>query len=151
MKIEVPKEKFDNLTSRERKALYDLNNNKFSLLKVLRKSLQYSARIERTESRKWRKNFELVMYTKKFQMILTHLLAPYMQIQKKIRKRGDLKKQNVQYFEIKDRKFARIYLLSKVHTVLHDVPGRPVFSNCGYYPKIFLHFQVFTYHLQQKQ
>ena len=33
MKIEVPKEKFDNLTSRERKALYDLNNNKIFIIK----------------------------------------------------------------------------------------------------------------------
>ena len=33
MKIEIPKDKFDNLTSRERKALYDLNNNKIFIIK----------------------------------------------------------------------------------------------------------------------
>ena len=31
----------------------------------------------------------------------------------KIRKRGDLKKENIQYFEVKDPKFARFYLLPK--------------------------------------
>ena len=29
--------------------------------------------------------------------------------------------------------FARFYLLPKVHKQLHDVPGRPVISNCGFY------------------
>lgn len=33
VKIEIPKDKFDNLTSRERKALYDLNNNKIFIIK----------------------------------------------------------------------------------------------------------------------
>lgn len=51
----------------------------------------------------------------------------------KIRKRGLLKKENVQYFEVKDPRFARFYLLPKIHKQLYDVPGRLVISNCGYY------------------
>ena len=51
----------------------------------------------------------------------------------KIRKRGDLKKEIIKYFEVKDPKFARFYLLSKIHKRLNNVPGRPVTSNCGYY------------------
>ena len=50
-----------------------------------------------------------------------------------IRKRGDLKKETIKYFEVKDTKFARFYLLSKIHKQLHNEPGRPVISNCGYY------------------
>ena len=53
----------------------------------------------------------------------------------KIRKRGDLKRDNLGYFIIKDPKFARFYLLPKIHKRLHNVPGRPVISNSGYYTK----------------
>ena len=51
----------------------------------------------------------------------------------KIRKRGDLKRDNLDYFIMKDPKFARFYLLPKIHKRLHNVPGRPVISNSGYY------------------
>ena len=51
----------------------------------------------------------------------------------KIRKRGDLKRDNIDYFIMKDSKFARFNLLPKIHKSLHDVPGRPVISNSGYY------------------
>ena len=34
---------------------------------------------------------------------------------------------------VKDPKFARFYLLPKIRKRLHDVPCRPVISNCGYY------------------
>ena len=51
----------------------------------------------------------------------------------KIGKRGDLKKETIKYFEVKDSKFARFYLLPKIHKRLNNLPGRPVISNCGYY------------------
>ena len=51
----------------------------------------------------------------------------------KIRKRSDLKIDNLDYFIMKDPKFARFYLLPKIHKMLHNVPCRPVISNSGYY------------------
>ena len=51
----------------------------------------------------------------------------------KIRLRGDLSKDTLDYFLVKDPKFARFYLLPKIHKQLHDVPGRLVTSNCSYY------------------
>ena len=51
----------------------------------------------------------------------------------KIRARRDLSADNLEYFFKKDPKFARFYLLPKIHKRLHNVPGRPVISNCGYY------------------
>ena len=51
----------------------------------------------------------------------------------KIRKRGDLKKETIKYFEVKDPKFARFYLLPEIHKRLNNIPGRPVISNCSYY------------------
>ena len=64
----------------------------------------------------------------------------------KIMARGDLSTDNLGYFFNKDPKFARIYFSSKIHKRLHNVPGRPVISNCGYYTENISSF--LDYHLQ---
>ena len=64
----------------------------------------------------------------------------------KIWKRGDLKKETMKYFEVKDPKFAGFYLLPKIHKRLNNIPGRPVIPNCGYYTKNISAFLDF--HLQ---
>ena len=49
------------------------------------------------------------------------------------------------YFLVKDPKFARIYLLPKIHKRLYGVLGRPVISNCGFYTEnisLFLEFHI---------
>ena len=50
----------------------------------------------------------------------------------KIRARGDLSADNLEFFLSKDLKFARFLLLPKIHKRLRNFPGRPVISNCGY-------------------
>ena len=65
---------------------------------------------------------------------------------KNIRKRGDLKKETIKHFEVKDPKLARFCLLPKMHKRLNNVPGRPVISNCGYYTENMSAFLDF--HLQ---
>ena len=65
----------------------------------------------------------------------------------KIRARGDLSADNLEYFFNKDPKFARFYLLPKIHKRLHNVPGRPVIYNCGYYTENISSF--LDYHLQR--
>ena len=52
-----------------------------------------------------------------------------------IRKRGDVCTDTLNYFLIKDAKFARFYLLQKIHKRLCNLPGKPVISNCRYYTK----------------
>ena len=47
---------------------------------------------------------------------------------------------------VKYPKFAGFYLLPKIHKRLHDVPGRPDISNCGYYSENISSFSDF--HLQ---
>ena len=37
---------------------------------------------------------------------------------------------------------SRFYLLPKIHKRLHDVPCRPVISNCGFTLRIYLHFWI---------
>ena len=47
------------------------------------------------------------------------LLKAINEVIAKIRKRGDLKRDNLDYFMMKDPKFARFYLLPKIHKRLH--------------------------------
>ena len=53
---------------------------------------------------------------------------------------------NLNYFLVKGPKFPRFYLLPKIHKRLHDVPGQPVISNCGFYTENISSF--YDYHLQ---
>ena len=56
-----------------------------------------------------------------------------------------MKKETIKYFEVKDPKFARFYLLPKIHKRLNNVPVRPVMSNSGYYTEnipTFLDFHL---------
>ena len=64
----------------------------------------------------------------------------------KIIKRGDLKRDTLNYFIMKDPKFARFYLLPKIHKRLHNVPSGPVISNSGYYTENISSF--LDHHLQ---
>ena len=64
----------------------------------------------------------------------------------KIRKRGDFSLGTLNYFFVKDPKFAKFYLLPKIHKRLYNVPGRPVISNCGFYAENISSFLDF--HLQ---
>ena len=64
----------------------------------------------------------------------------------KIRLRSDLSSDTLNYFVVEDPKFARFYLLPKIHKSLHNVPGRPVISNCGFYTESISSF--LDYHLQ---
>ena len=64
----------------------------------------------------------------------------------KIRQRVYLSKDTLDHSLVKDRKFPRFYLLPKIQKRLHDVPGRPVISNCGLYTENISSF--LDYHLQ---
>ena len=64
----------------------------------------------------------------------------------KIRLRGDLSSDTLNYFAVEDPKFARFYLLPKINKRLHNVPGRPIISNCGFYTESISSF--LDYYLQ---
>ena len=69
----------------------------------------------------------------------------YNEVKAKIIEGGDLKRYNLDYLIMKDPKFVRFYLLPKIYTRLHNVPGRPVISNSGYYNEnisLFLDHQL---------
>ena len=51
-----------------------------------------------------------------------------------LKKRGFLTEKQVKYFTYEFKKatsFGKLFLLPKIHKRLHNVPGRPVISNCG--------------------
>ena len=64
----------------------------------------------------------------------------------KIRQRGDIQKETLEYFLVPEPRIGRFYLLPKVHKRLHCVPGRPVISNCGFYTENISAF--LDHHLQ---
>ena len=66
----------------------------------------------------------------------------------KICLRGNLSKDILDYFLVKDPKFARFYLLPKIHKRLHDVPRRSVISNWNYYTENISSF--LDYHQQPR-
>ena len=51
----------------------------------------------------------------------------------KIRLRGDLSSDTVNFFLVKDPKLGGFYLLAKNHKRLHDARRIPVISNCSFY------------------
>ena len=57
------------------------------------------------------------------------LINSIMKALEKISLRGNLSIDTVNYFLVKYPKFARFYLLPKIHKRLHEVPGRLVISN----------------------
>ena len=52
---------------------------------------------------------------------------------RKIRNRGDISDETLDYFLVNNPKLGRFYLLPKIHKRLHNVPGRPVISNSSYF------------------
>ena len=61
---------------------------------------------------------------------------------------SDLSSVTLNYFAVNYPKFARFYLLPKIHERLHNVPGRPVISNCEFYTE---NISLFLDHLLKNQ
>ena len=52
---------------------------------------------------------------------------------RKIKNRGDISGETLDYFLVNNPKLGRFYLLPKIHKRLHNVPGRPVIFNSSYF------------------
>ena len=146
MKVEVPKDKFNNLTNSERKALYDLKNDK----SIVIKSADKGSAVVVWDREDYIKEAEKQLGDEEVYEEVSNDAAPLLKtingVIAKIKKRGDLKRDTLDYFIMKDPKFARFYLLPKIHKRLHNVPGRPVISNSGYYTENISSF--LDHHLQ---
>ena len=145
MKVEIPKDKFNNLTKSERKALYDLKNDK----SIVIKSADKGSAVVVWDREDYIKEAEKQLGDEEVYEEVSNDAAPLLktinEVIAKTRKLGVLKRDTLDYF-IKESKFARFYLLPKIHKRLHNVPGRPVISNSGYYTENISSF--LDHHLQ---
>ena len=136
MKIEIPKDKFKNLTNKERKALYDLKNDKNIVIKGADKGSAVVVWDREDYKKEAEKQLGVSDVYEEVPDDAEPLISTIHTTLENIRKRGDLKKENIQYFEVKDTKFARFYLLPKIH--------KRVISNCGYYTENISPFLYFN-------
>ena len=114
MKVEIPKDKFNNLTKSERKALYDLKNDK----SIVIKSADKGSAVVVWDREDYIKEAEKQLGDEQVYEEVSNDAAPFLkginEVIAKIRKRGDRKRHKLDYFIMKDPKFARFYLLPKV-------------------------------------
>ena len=132
--IEIPSKRFKNLTKEERKALYSLKDD----CSIIIKGTDKGSVVVVWDREDYLKEAYRQLDDKKVHgqvpddpSVLANTL---MKALEKISLRRDLSKDALEYFLLKDAKFARFYLLPKIHKRLHDVPGRPVISNFETYP-----------------
>ena len=115
MNIEIPPNKYNNLTREERSTLYKLKNDRNIVIK-------------RAD-----KNSAIVVGIGMVCDDPGPLISTIHETIEKIQKRDELNADTIKFFLVKNPTFACFYLLRKIHNRLHDVPGRPVTSNCSYY------------------
>ena len=146
MNVEVLKDKFNNLPNSERKALDDLKNDKSIVIKSADKGSVVVVWDREDYKKEAQKQLGDEQVYEEVSNDATSLLKTINEVIAKIRKCGDLQRDNLDYFIMKDPKFARFYLLPKIYKRLHNSPGRPVISNSGYYTENISSF--LDYHLQ---
>ena len=144
--IDIPKDKFNNLSKEERDALYSLKNDNTIVIKGAGKGSAVVVWDREDYLKEAHKQLSDEEVCEEVTNDPSTLESTIFTVLNKIRARGDLSADNLEYFLNKDPKFARFYLLPKNHKRLHNVPGRPVISNCGYYTENISSF--LDYHLK---
>ena len=85
-----------------------------------------------------------------YEEVFGDVVSPLVKIIKyhlaKVKTRGDINSETLDYFMANNPRLGRFYLLPKIHKRLEGVPGRPVISNCGYFTENISSF--LDYHLQ---
>ena len=127
------KHSYYNLTREERQAMYNLKKDQSIAIKeadkgsavVIWDKKDYFMGAEKQLSCK--ETYEEVSSDTSFLIKTIHDTL------EKIRKRGDISSNILDYFNVENPKFGRFYLLPKIHKRLYDIPGRPVISNCGFF------------------
>ena len=126
MNIEIPQSRYNNRTREKRSARYNLKNDKNIVIKRAGKDSAVVVwdrddYIKETKNQLGEKDIEEeVRNDPEFLLNTIH--------KAKIWKRGGPNADTILCFM-----FVSFYLLPKIHKRLHDAPGRPVISNCGYY------------------
>ena len=130
--IEVPSKRYNNLTKDEHDALYSLKDDPSIILKDTDIGSVVVV---------WDRDDREV-----YEEAPNVLINTMMKALEKIRLCGYLSNDTLDYFLVKNPKFARFYLLPKIHKHLHDVLGTPVIANSSFYNKNIS--SILDYHLQ---
>ena len=144
--IEIPSRRYNNLTKEERDALYGLRDDSSIIIKGADKGsdvVVWDREDYLKDAYKQLEDREVYEEVPNDPSILVNTIIKALE---KIRLRGDLSSDTLNYFVVEDPKFARFYLLPKIHKRLYNVPGRPVISNCVFYTENISSF--LDYHLQ---
>ena len=145
MDIEIPSKRYNNLTMEERDALYSLRDDSTNIIKGPDKGsvvVDWDREDYLKEAYKQLENREVYEEVSNDPNVLDNTIIKALE---KIRLRGDLSNDTLSYFAVEVPKFATFYLLPKIYKRLHNVPGRSVISNCGFYAEnisSFLDYQL---------
>ena len=138
---------YSNLTKGERPAIYSLRDDTLIIIKEADKGsgvVFWDREDYLAEVRTQLKDKDV------YQELKGNIVGPLEKIIKsvlrKVRNRKDISDETLDYFLVNNPKFGRFYLLPKIHKRLHNVPGRPVISNSGYYTENMSAF--LEYHLK---
>ena len=144
--LEIPSKRYNNLAKEERQALHNFRDDSTIIIKGADKG---SVVVVWDREDYLNKVYKQLEDRKVFGEVSNDpnvLVNTIIKALEKIRLRGDLSNVALRYFAVEDPKFARFYLLPKINKRLHNVPGRPVISNCGFYTENISSF--LDYHLQ---
>ena len=132
MDINISSKRFNSLTREERNALYNLRDDPTIIVKGANKGsavVVWDREDYLKEVHKQLVDKDVYDHVPNDSSILINSI---MRALEKIRILDDLPKDTLNYFLAKGPKFARSYLLPKIHKRLHNVPGRHVISNCEF-------------------
>ena len=144
--IEIPFRRYNNLTKEKRDALYSLRDDSTIIIKGASKGSVVVVWVREDYLKETYKELEDREVWEEVPNDPSVLVNTIIKSLEKISLDGDLSIDTLNYFVVEDPKFARCYLLPKIHKRLHNVHGRPVISNYGFYTENV--FSFLDYHLQ---
>ena len=144
--IENPSKRYNNLTKEESDVLFSLRDDSTIIVKGADKGSVVVAWDRKDYLKEAYKQLEDREVYEEVSNDPNALVNTIIKALENSRLCSDLSSVTLNYFALNDPKFARFYLLPKLHERLHNVPGRPVISNCDFYTENISLF--LDYHLQ---
>ena len=138
--IEIPSKTYNSLTKEECDASYSLKGDPSIIIKGANKASVVASLYREDYLKEAYKQFDGREVYEEVPNDPNVLANTMMKVLEKIRLHGGLSSDNLNYFFFKDPKFARFYLLSKIHKHLHNVPSRLVILNGGFYTEYISSF-----------
>ena len=121
---------FSNLTKGERNAFYLLRDDSSIIIKEADKGSVVVVWLRKYYLRKTNRQLsDKDLHREVKGDAEDPLMKVIKSVLRKIRNRGDINDETLDYFPVNNPKLGRFYLLPKIHKRLHNVPGRPVISN----------------------